>query len=139
MKKKIDFSKMSTFTCNFIGAVIATIVAFLCTLPWGVGYAIDWVTNLILYTVIIECSLDLVIKLKNQKELLCWQYYVGLVAILLSNWSFMATAKQTENKPFFIWLSITAALTAVTGIWWNKAVKGAYEKKKEIITEVKEN
>jgi hypothetical protein len=133
--KRLDFTKMGSFVQNLLGAVLGIIVAFLLSLPWGVGYAIDWVTNLVLLTVVIQVGNDFVLKLKSAKHLICWQYVVGLVAIILSDWAFMATSHQTENTPFFIWLAITAAATTITAIWWNLAVKKAYAKRLAAITE----
>lgn len=132
--KKINFSKMGSFVQNLLGAVLGIIVAFLLSLPWGVGYAVDWVTNLILLTVVIQVGNDFVLKLKQkytegQPNLICWQYIVGLVLIILSDWSFMAFAHQTENNPFFIWGAITALTITATAIWWNLVVKKAYEKR----------
>lgn len=130
MKHKIDFSKMGSFAQNLLGATLGIIVAFLISLPWGVGYAIDWITNLILLTVVIQVGNDFVLKLKEHRELICWQYIVGLVLIILSDWSFMATAHQTENRPFFIWGAVTATAIVLTSVWWNLIVKKAYESKK---------
>lgn len=127
--KKIDFSKMGSFAQNLLGAVLGIVVAFLISLPWGVGYAIDWITNLVLLTVVIQVGNDFVIKLKEHRELICWQYIVGLVLIILADWAFMATAHQTENNPFFIWGAITATATALTAVWWNLVVKKAYAEK----------
>lgn len=124
--KKIDFSKMGSFAQNLLGAILGIIVAFLISLPWGVGYAIDWITNLVLLTVVIQVGNDFVLKLKEHRELICWQYIVGLVLIILSDWAFMATAHQSENIPFFIWGAITATAIVLTSIWWNLVVKKAY-------------
>lgn len=124
--KKIDFSKMGSFAQNLLGAILGIIVAFLISLPWGVGYAIDWITNLVLLTVVIQVGNDFVLKLKEHRELICWQYIAGLVLIILSDWAFMATAHQSENIPFFIWGAITATAIVLTSIWWNLVVKKAY-------------
>lgn len=124
--KKIDFSKMGSFAQNLLGAILGIVVAFLISLPWGVGYAIDWITNLVLLTVVIQVGNDFVLKLKEHRELICWQYVAGLILIILADWAFMATAHQTENNPFFIWGAITATLIALTAVWWNLVVKKAY-------------
>lgn len=137
MKKlKIDFSKMGSFLANFLSAILSVIIAFLFALPFGVGYAIDWVTNLILYTVIIEVSLDFVLKLKNEKEKICWKYVVGCVLVLLTDWCFMATAHQTENQKFFAFLAITAFLAVCSAVWFAIVVKRQYEVAEKTAKEV---
>lgn len=120
---------MGSFVQNLLGAVLGIVVAFLLSLPWGVGYAIDWVTNLAIITAVLQVGNDFVRKLKEHRELICWQYIVGLVCIILSDWAFIAFSHQTENNPFFIWGAITALAITLTAVWWNLVVKKAYEKR----------
>lgn len=133
---KIKFESMSTAFANFLGIVLAIIVGFIFSLPWGIGYAIDWVTNLALYSVIIEVAIDFVSKLREKEHpRLCWEYFVGVVLILGAVWSMMATAHTTENTPFFIWLAVTAFIGTGAAVWFHLAVKKAYEKKLAVKSE----
>lgn len=127
--KKLDMSKMNAFGYNAIGMILSIIIAFCFAVPFGIGYAIDWVSDLILYTVIIEVSLDFVGKLREGKTRLCWEYFVGIAIVLASDWCFMACAHETETKPWAIWLSITVALGVTAGVWFNKAVSKGYARK----------
>jgi len=131
MKKlgKPDFTKLGSFGCNALGMVLSIIVAFGFSIPFGIGYAIDWVTDLILYTVIIEVALDFVGKLKEGGKRLCWEYFVGIVVVLLADWSFMAAAHQTETIPFAKWCAILAVLAIGASVWFCIMVKKAYSKR----------
>ena len=133
---KIKFESMSPALANFLGIVLAIIVGFIFSLPWGIGYAIDWVTNLALYSVIIEVAIDFVSKLREKEHpRLRWEYFVGVVLILGAVWSMMATAHTTENTPFFIWLAVTAFIGIGAAVWFHLAVKKAYEKKLAVKSE----
>lgn len=130
MKKlEINLKKINSFGAYALGMVLSIIIAFCFAVPFGIGYAIDWVTDLILYTVIIEVSLDFVGKLREEKSRLCWEYFVGIAIVLASDWCFMAGAHQTETKPWAIWLGVTAFLGVCAGVWFDKMVKKAYAKK----------
>lgn len=129
--KKLELTKMSSFTCNVLGMIISIIIAFGFSLPFGIGYAIDWVTDLILYTVIIEVALDLVAKLKEEKSRICWEYLCGLVLLLLTDWGFMFTAHQTENNPFFICGTVTIFLAVASFVWFKLLVSKGYKRKLE--------
>lgn len=127
---KIKFERMSPAVANLLGIILALVVGLVFSLPWGIGYAIDWVTNLALYSVIIEVAIDFVTKLKEKDHpKLCWQYFVGVVLILGAVWTMMFTAHTTENRPFFKWLAVTVLIGVAAAIWFNKAVKPAYEKR----------
>lgn len=129
MKKiNLDFTKIGSFGANALGMVLAIIVAFVFALPFGIGYAIDWVTDLILYTVIIEVALDFVGKLKAGGKRFCWEYFVGIVLALLTDWAFMATAHQTETIPFAEWSAVTVAGFVGTCIWFKILVSKKYKK-----------
>ena len=87
-------------------------------------------TNLALYSVIIEVAIDFVTKLKEKDHpKLCWQYFVGIVMILGAVWSMMATAHTVEVTPFFIWGAVTVFIAIGASIWFHLAVKSAYEKR----------
>lgn len=133
---KIKFEKMSPAVANFLGIVLAIIVGFIFSLPWGIGYAIDWVTNLALYSVIIEVAIDFVGKLKEKNHpRLCWEYFVGIAAILGAVWSMMATAHTVEIQPFFIWLAVTVLIGIGASVWFHLAVRKAYEKRLAVKSE----
>ena len=134
MKVKINFGKMGTFLEYLLGSVLGIAIAFLTALPWGVGYAIDWVTNLVLLAAVLQASNDLVRKIKlkyadEPKNYLCWQYIVGEVGILACDVCFLAASKQTETNPFFVLVAVTALLIVLTAVWFNLVVKKAYAKR----------
>lgn len=126
--QKPDFTKLGSFGCNLLGAFLSVIVAFVFAFPFGIGYAIDWVTDLILYTVIIEVALDFVTKLHEGGKKFCWEYFVGIVLVLLTDWSFMAAAHQTENLLFGRWCAIVAVGIIGSAVWFCIPVKKKYAK-----------
>ena len=133
---KVKFENISPAVANLLGIVLAIMVGFVFSLPWGIGYAIDWVTNLALYSVIIEVAIDFVSKLREKEhKRLCWEYFVGIGLILGGVWSMMATAHTVEIMPFFKWLAFTVLIGVGAAVWFHLAVKKAYEKKLAVKSE----
>ncbi len=131
MKLKINFGRMGTFLEYLLGTVLGIVIAFLIALPYGVGYAIDWVTNLVLLAAVLQASNDFVRKLKlkyadEPKNYLCWQYIVGELGIIACDVCFFCASKQTETEPFFILVAVTGLLIVLTAVWFNKMVRRVY-------------
>ena len=125
----------SSFVRNMLILISSMIIGAVFNIPFGFGAVLDFVTAMIIYIVITLALGDVWYKVCMEKWKLCWQYWVGVVLILLADWAFLSASKTTTFTMMFIMLAITAVIGLGAGSWFFFRYKPLIEaKKKEALT-----
>ena len=94
------------------------LVAVLFNLPFGWASVLEFVTQIAIFTVITMMAGDLWYKLIDDRSKIIWQYWAGVVATLGADFCFLVASKTTTFPDMWLWLSITATVSLMAGLWW---------------------
>lgn len=94
------------------------VVAVLFNLPFGWASVLEFVTQIAIFTVITMMAGDLWYKLIDDRSKIIWQYWAGVVATLGADFCFLVASKTTTFPDMWLWLSITATVALIAGLWW---------------------
>ena len=122
--KKFHMTSGLTYLLVVIGSVaLGTLMA----LPWGIGSALDFVSKAIFLALIMVMAADSAFKIRYEKWKLMWQYWIGLILILVADWCFLWASKTTE----WLWMGLALGLAALFGISGAVVLFIPYKKKVE--------
>ena len=122
--KKFHMTSGLTYLLVVIGSVaLGTLMA----LPWGIGSALDFVSKAIFLALIMVMAADSAFKIRYEKWKLMWQYWIGLILILVADWCFLWASKTTE----WLWMGLALGLAALFGISGAGVLFIPYKKKVE--------
>jgi len=78
---------------------------------------------------------DLWYKMLNKRDLLTWEYFVGLVIVLLSIITFLWASESVTNGEMFVRLGLTAFLCTLGYFWfsiyWKRSISDIEKAEKE--------
>jgi len=122
MAKFVDFWKKafheSSLLRNVIVLATGVLIAIGFALPFGIDAVIEFVTDAVIIIVITQVCGDFWFKLTREPEKLCWQYWVGVVGILGSDWLFMWASKSVVFKAMFLRIGFCVAAILATVLWF---------------------
>jgi len=122
MAKFVDFWKKafheSSLLRNVIVLMTSVLICVLFALPFGIDAVIQFVTDAVIIIVISQVCGDFWFKLTREPERLCWQYWVGVVGVLGSDWLFMWASKSITFNAMFLRLGFCVAAILVTVLWF---------------------
>ena len=94
------------------------LIAVLFNLPFGWASVLEFVTQIAIFTVITMVAGDIWYKVIDDKDKIIWQYWVGIVTTLAADFCFLVASKTATFADMWLWLSITAFVSLLAGLWW---------------------
>ena len=105
---KLQLKIRSSLVRNILILLSSMFIGALFNLPFGWGAVLDFVTSMVICIVITMVLADAWYKICKEKWKLCWQYWIGIILVLLSDWAFLWASKTTTFPRMFMLLAITA-------------------------------
>lgn len=128
----------SSLVRNLLILISSMIIGAVFNLPFGWGAVLDFVTSMVICILITMVLADAWYKVCKEPWKLCWQYWVGLVLVLLADWAFLWASKTTTIPSMFMLLAVTAIIGSGAGAWFFFKYKPVIEQKeKESLEEYK--
>jgi hypothetical protein len=107
-----------TFMRSLLVFGSSILIAVLFNLPFGWASVLEFVTQIAIFTVITMVAGDIWYKVIDDKEKLIWQYWVGVAVTLAADFCFLVASKTATFADMWLWLSITAFVSLLSGLWW---------------------
>lgn len=115
---KFQLKIKSSLIRNILILFSSMLIGALFNLPFGWGAVLDFVTSMVICIVITMGLADAWYKVCKEKWKLCWQYWIGLSLVLLSDWAFLWASKTTTFPMMFTLLAVTAFIGLGAGSWF---------------------
>lgn len=117
--------KKTSFVRNLLVLVSSLIIGAVFNLPFGWGAVLDFVSQMMVFTVITIMVGDVVYKLMFDRDAVIWQYWVGVSFILGADFCFLGASKSVTFKAMWLWLACMFVVAIAAGLWWAIVYKTA--------------
>lgn len=128
---KLQLKIRSSLVRNILILLSSMFIGALFNLPFGWGAVLDFVTSMVICIVITMVLADAWYKICKEKWKLCWQYWIGIILVLLSDWAFLWASKTTTFPRMFMLLAITVFISLGAGSWFYFVYKPIVETKED--------
>ena len=135
-KKKFNLWEHNAFcyTVAFLGGVVLAAIGQL--IMYGVDGMVYYLVNNAIHSVYLVILVDVIFKLRADKKLLNWQYWIMEGFVLLAVWAYCVASLMTTWGMVWVCLIVAVGFLAGAGLWCQKMYKPAIAKKaEEIYTE----
>ncbi len=130
-KKKFNPWEHNAFcyTVAFLGGVVLAAIGQL--IMYGVDGMVYYLVNNAVHSVYLVILVDVIFKIRADKKLLNWQYWVMDGFVLLAVWAYCVASLMTTWAMVWVFLIVSVAFLTGAGLWCQKMYKPAISKKAE--------
>ncbi|AEV28933.1 hypothetical protein SpiGrapes_1113 [Sphaerochaeta pleomorpha str. Grapes] len=107
-----------SFVRNLLVFGSSVLAGMLFNIPFGWQSMLDFMTQIMIFTVITIVAGDIWYKVVEDRDKIIWQYWIGIAATLGADFCFLTASKTTSFGSMWIWLCITTFVGLLAGLWW---------------------
>ena len=128
-KKKFNPWEHNAFcyTVAFLGGIVLAAIGQL--IMYGVDGMVYYLINSAVHSVYLVILVDVIFKIRADKKLLNWQYWVMIAFVILAVWAYCVASLMMEWRLVWVCLIVSAGFLASAGLWCQKMYKPAVSKK----------
>lgn len=117
------------YTVVFLGGIVLAAVGQL--IMYGVDGMVYYLANNAIHSVYLVLLVDVIFKIRADKKLLNWQYWVMIALVVLAVWGYSVASLMTTWAMVWVCLGISAIALVGAGLWCQKMYKPAVAKTAE--------